>query len=174
MCRICRNEVTDSKTVTMSCPDVKEINPDLFKNVICLTIMNCDNLEFIDLSACEKLKDFECSFCNKLKYINLSGCTEIEVIEIHKCNTLTTFPILEEHKDVSVLICTDCDSLTSFPYFDNLHLEEYSCYYCPWIHCMDNFNYNYNIRKLIELQRSFRRSLFRRRISMARILKELN
>jgi hypothetical protein len=65
------------------------------------------------------------------------------------------------------LYCWECTSLTSLPLENCTGLQELYCDDCPWIP-QQNPEYENNLRKLIFLQRSRRRSRMRKFLGLCR------
>jgi hypothetical protein len=128
-----------------------------------LNIQNCPNLDFLDVSKYENLDWLLCSNC---PLISISLNENLDRLEVYNC------PLY--HLDVS-----NCKKLSGINIRDcslySILLPEYEIslwvYNCPWfLSYLNLFDRGNNIRKLIRLQRSCKKFIFRRRMMKKKIL----
>jgi Leucine-rich repeat (LRR) protein len=155
MCAICRNEVYGD-TVIINC-------------------YSCPNLTSLEgLEKCKALERLDCYSCPNLTSLNgIENCRALKYLDCYNCPLLVSFNCIENCKALVVLYCSYCSLLTSLDCLRGRNLMYLECNNCTWLN-YKNKNYSSNIKKLKILQRSFKRSLFRRRMCRASVLKRLN
>jgi hypothetical protein len=95
-------------------------------------------------------------------------------ISLYDCPILTSIKPLEKCKNLEMLYFSGYPRLTSLKGIEKCKkLKWLYCFDCPWLD-FKNKNFSSNIKKLKILQRSFKKSLFRRRMVMKSIIKYLN
>jgi Leucine-rich repeat (LRR) protein len=136
--------------------------------VICEGNVN-ESTTFIDCSHCDLLTSLK----------GLENCKALKTLYCFNCPNLTSLEGLENCKALERLDCSYCPLLTSLNGLENCKaLKELLCYDCSWLEYENkkykNLEFPSNIKKLRILQKSFKKSLFRRRIIKAKIMKEIN
>jgi hypothetical protein len=167
MCVICKGKVNFQTTniYCFNCPNLTSLKGlENCQNLERLDIYNCPNFaSFKGLSTCEKLT---CSNCPNLT--SLEGLENCNILKISKCPIKSLKPL--SNKRLDLLDCSDCILLFSLKKFRADGIERTDFSNCPWLKCNQNKNYDSNMEKLIILQRSIRKLLFRRNLNKSKIL----
>jgi hypothetical protein len=176
MCVICRsntgsNEIDETTTIINCerCPDLTSLEP----------IRKCKALEELDcagcilltslegLENCEKLKELNCSACPLINLKGLENCqsSALERLWCCFCIKLVSLEGLENCKALKEITCTDCSSLVNIHPIDKLRLIQ-DFRFCKWV---GPFNSKI-IKKIVIIQQSCQKFLFRKRMITKRIL----
>jgi Leucine-rich repeat (LRR) protein len=127
-------------------------------SVVGLTSLSLENRT--ELRPWGALWELSCSGCTSLTSLPLENCTGLQVLSCGGCTSLTNLS-LENCTGLQYLDCSGCTSLTSLPLENCTRLHELDCDDCPWIP-LQNSEYEDNLRKLIFLQLSRRRTRTRK------------